>query len=232
MWTDRTEILIGKSGIKKLANSHVAVFGIGGVGGYVCMLLARSGVGKITLVDFDTVDETNLNRQVVARTDTIGKPKTDVMRQMIFAVNPKCQVCCKQVRATRDTIPSILADKCDFVVDAIDSVSSKVDLAMFCKNNNINIVSAMGAGNRIGIPNFDVIDIFKTSNDGLAKIMRKKLRENNISSLDVVTSKDGAIKTGQNVIGSISYYPAMCGCVLAAHVINKLLKGEENGNHQ
>ena len=230
MWNDRTKILIGENGIKKLSQASVAVVGVGGVGGYVCLMLARAGVGKITLVDFDTVDETNINRQAVANKDTVGKFKTNVMRDMILKINKDCAVTDICKRFCEDTMNEIFANKFDFVVDAIDSVKDKVELICFCKQHNINIISAMGAGNRIDIPSFKVMDIYKTSNDGLAKVMRKQLRERQIKSLDVVVSESPAIKpknagknTSKNVVGSISYYPAMCGCVLSAFVINKLL---------
>lgn len=223
MWTDRTKILIGENGLKALENSHVVVFGVGGVGGYVCTMLARSGVGHLTIVDFDKVDETNINRQVVARQSTVGKAKVDVMAQLIKDINPKCEVRCVLERADISTIPQILEKPCDFVVDAIDSVTDKVELIAYCKNHNISVVSAMGAGNRIDIPHFEIKDIYKTENDGLAKIMRKKLREREIKSLDVAIADSLAIKTGEKEVGSIAYYPAMCGCVISAFVINKLL---------
>ncbi len=223
MWTDRTKILIGQNGLDKLANSSVAVIGIGGVGGHVCQMLARAGVGKLTFVDFDMVDETNINRQIVADSTTIGRFKTDVMKEMVEKINPNCHITIHNQRFCNDFADLLFSQHFDFVVDAIDSVGDKVDLICYCKNHNINIVSAMGAGNRLDLPNFKVTDIFKTHNDGLAKIMRKKLREKGISSLEVVFSEETAIKNDQSIIGSISYQPAMCGCVLAGYVINKLL---------
>jgi len=225
MWTDRTKILIGQNGVEKLEKSKVAVIGIGGVGGYTCQMLARAGVGNITLIDFDKVDETNINRQIVATTKTVGKLKTEVMRDIIFEINPKCKVNALCERFSLQNAERLLSQNFDYVIDAIDSVPDKVELICFCKEKNINIISAMGAGNRIGIPTFKVVDIYKTFNDGLAKIMRKKLRERHIKTLDVVTSEEIAMKNEKNTeIGSISYYPAMCGCVLGAFVINKLLK--------
>ena len=224
MWTDRTELLIGKDGTDKLKQSHIAVVGIGGVGGYVCLMLARSGIENITLVDFDKVDETNINRQVVANTKTVGQFKTQDMKQQILEINPNCNVKTYEERLCSENINRILTQDLNYVVDAIDDIPNKVNLIKFCKENNINIVSAMGAGNRIDIPNFKVVDIYKTSNDGLAKIMRKKLREINVSSLDVVISEQPALKTESKEIGSIAYYPAMCGCVLSAYIVTKILK--------
>lgn len=232
MWTDRTKILLGQDSLDKLKNSSVAVIGIGGVGGYVCMMLARAGVGKITLVDFDKVDETNINRQVVATSKTVGLEKTDVMKQMIEEINPECIIKTYQNRFCSEFAETFFTEnQFDYVVDAIDKVTDKLDLICYCKQHEINIVSAMGAGNRTNIPNFKVIDIFKTSNDGLAKIIRKKLREREVKSLDVVTCDTPAIKfdrTENPSVGSISYYPAMCGCVLGAFVINKLIKVPQN----
>ena len=226
MWTDRTKVLIGEDGIETLKQKHIAVIGIGGVGGYVCLMLARAGVGELTLVDFDKVDETNINRQAVANLETVGKLKTEVMKDMISRINKNCKVNVVSERFCEEITDKLFSNKFDYVVDAIDSVSDKISLIVYCKQHNINIVSAMGAGNRIDIPNFKVVDIYKTSHDGLAKIMRKKLREKNIGKLDVVTSESPAIKndTNKNVLGSISYYPAMCGCVLSAYVINKILE--------
>ena len=225
MWNDRTKALIGDVGIKKLKESHVAIIGVGGVGGYVCLMLARAGVGNITLVDFDRVDETNINRQVVANVNTTGMLKTEVMKNMILSVNRDCKVEIFSERFCAKFAEKLFSKKFDYIVDAIDSVKDKVDLIVYCKQHGINIISAMGAGNRIDIPHFKVVDIYKTSNDGLAKIMRRKLRENQIDSLDVATSESPAIKNDENknIIGSISYYPAMCGCVLSAYVVNKIL---------
>ena len=216
MWTDRTEILVGKQGVEKLKNAHIAVIGLGGVGGYVAYLLARSGVGQMTIVDFDKVDETNINRQIVADISTIGQNKTEVMKELILKINPEIKVNVFNQKVNSQNLAMLNLESCNFVVDAIDSVQDK--------HHDLNIVSAMGAGNRVCIPKFEVTDIYKTSNDGLAKIMRKKLREKKIESLDVVTSLDKPLETESRIIGSISYYPAMCGCVLVAYVIEKLLK--------
>ncbi len=233
MWNDRTKILLSEKGLKRLENASVAVIGIGGVGGYVAMMLARAGVGNLFLMDFDKVDETNINRQLVANVSTVGKFKTQVMRDMILQINPSCKVVTREERLSADNVDRIFAKHFDFVVDAIDSVADKVELICYCKEKNINIVSAMGAGNRCDIPNFCVMDIFKTSNDGLAKVVRKALRERGITNLPVAISQSPAIKfqQRQSAVGSISYYPAMCGCVLCAFVVNNLVFGGENGNN-
>ena len=248
MWNDRTKLLIGEIGTKTLERSRVAVVGVGGVGGYVAYLLARAGVGHLALVDFDRVDETNINRQIVASTATVCRQKVDVMKEIVLQINPKCQVDAICERLTSENSSKILLNDFDFVVDAIDSVQDKVELITFCKEHDIPIVSAMGAGNRICIPQFRVVDIYKTSNDGLAKVLRKKLREKGVKNLDVVTCDEPAMKVVESEtdtdrklneaaldieklekhekrpVGSISYFPAMCGCVIAAHVTQKLLE--------
>lgn len=228
MWKDRTGVLIGEKGLNKLDESHVAVIGIGGVGGYVATMLARAGIGNITLVDFDVVDETNINRQLVANTTTVGLFKTEVMKKQLLEINPNCKITIQNKRINLENMEKILSVDFDFVVDAIDSVQDKVELICFCKEKQIPIISAMGAGNRISIPNFKVCDVYKTSNDGLAKILRKKLRERDIVQLDVVTCDESPIKNSNNIIGSISYFPAMCGCVISAYVIQNLLKNIDN----
>lgn len=226
MWKDRTRILVGDDGIEKLKNSHVCIVGLGGVGGHACMMLARAGVENLTLVDFDKVDQTNINRQIVANINTVGRYKTEVLKDMILNINPNCRVQIFTQKFEISIAEKLFQTKFDYVIDAIDSVQDKLDLITFCKTHKINIISAMGAGNRINIPHFEVMDVFKTYNDGLAKVMRKKLRERQIEKLDVVTSIEKAEKIEANVVGSISYYPAMCGCVLSAFVLNKLLEKE------
>ena len=226
MWKDRTEILIGKDGIKTLENASVAVIGIGGVGGYVCHMLVRAGVGHLTIVDFDKVDETNINRQVVAFQDSVGQAKTEVMKKQLLDINPKCDITAYNVRFCKEFADKLFEKHYDYVVDAIDSVQDKIELICYCKEHNINIVSAMGAGNRMGLPNFKVTDIYKTANDGLAKALRKKLRERNVKKLSVVIDEQTSIKTDKksSAVGSISYYPAACGCTISAYVINEILK--------
>lgn len=231
MWKNRTKSLIGEGGISKLSKSRVAVIGIGGVGGHACLMLARAGVENLAIVDFDVVDVANINRQAVATTKTVGQKKTEVMKRMLEEINPNCEIQVFDERINKQTIEQFFENnKFDMVVDAIDSIEDKVELICYCKEKNIKIVSAMGAGNRSGIPHFEVLDIYKTENDGLAKVMRKKLRERNISHLTVVSTKAAVVKfdnnSGEKIVGSISYYPAMCGCVLSAYVIDELLKSE------
>lgn len=221
--TERTEILIGESGVKKLQTCHVAVFGLGGVGGYVAEMLARAGVGELTIIDFDKVSESNLNRQIIALKSTIGHNKTDVMAERLKDINPDLKINVITEKYAPENREHFFKNGYDYVVDAIDMVASKVDLIAECYKRNIKIVSAMGAGNRFEIPQFEVADIYNTYNDGLAKIMRKKLRECGVERHDVVFTRNIAVPNGET-IGSISYYPAMCGCVLAGYVINQLVK--------
>ena len=222
-FAERTELLIGNDGLMKLNNSHVAVFGVGGVGGYVCEMLVRAGVGEITIIDFDVVSKSNINRQIIALNSTVGKLKVDVLKERLLDINPNLKIKTVPLKFSEENKEEIFSDKFDYVVDAIDIVTNKITLIETCHNKNIKIVSAMGAGNRCDIPSFEVADIYKTYNDGLAKIMRKKLRELNIEKHNVVFTKNPATPNG-DVVGSISYYPSMCGCVLAGFVINELIK--------
>ena len=221
MWTDRTELLLGKEKLEKLKKSFVTVIGLGGVGGITAIMLARCGVGKLRLVDFDKVDETNINRQVVANIKNVGKFKTDVIREMILDINPNCVVETITARLTKDNIQNLIL-KNTFVVDAIDSVKDKVELCDYCYKNEIPIISAMGAGNRYDLPNFKILDIYKTSNDGLAKVMRKLLRERGVKNLNVVACSSEAEK--KTPVGSIAYYPNMCGLTICAYVVNEIIK--------
>ena len=219
MWLDRTKSLLGEDGIKKLQNASVTIVGVGGVGGEVAVLLARAGIGRLRLIDFDVVDETNINRQAVAYTNTVGKKKTDVLAEIIKKINPNCLVEAIPKRLTKENVGELLGDF--FVVDAIDSVQDKVELIDYATKNNLQIISAMGAGNRFDYPYFKVVDIYKTSNDGLAKVLRKKLKERGVKKLQVVAPESVAQKISP--VGSISYYPVACATVVSAYVVNQIL---------
>lgn len=219
---NRTEILIGKENLNKLKNSNVAIFGVGGVGGYVTEMLVRAGIENITIIDFDNVDKSNLNRQIIALNSTIGQPKVEVMKNRILDINPNCNINAINCRYTKENSETLLNLNYDYVIDAIDSVNDKINLIVECKKKELPIISAMGAGNRIGIPNFKITDISKTYNDGLAKVVRKKLKNENISKLDVAFCEDLPLTKGE-ITGSISYFPSMCGCVISAYVIEKLI---------
>ena len=218
----RSEILLGEK-INRLFNANIIVFGIGGVGGYTTEMLVRSGIGSITLVDYDNVDISNKNRQIIALDSTIGKPKVEVMRNRIADINKDCKVTVINSKITPDNIETFGLEKYDYVIDAIDMVTSKIALIKYCKEKKINIISAMGAGNRADIPTFEVVDIYKTYNDGLAKVLRSKLKKEGITEHKVVFTTNIATPNG-DTIGSMSYYPAMCGCVLSAYVVQELIK--------
>ncbi len=218
----KTELLIGNNGVSKLKNANIIIFGIGGVGGYTCEMLVRAGIGNLTIVDFDKVDITNINRQIIALNSNVGEFKVNAMQKRILDINSAINLKIVNTRVCAENVKELLNSNYDYVIDAIDSVTDKINLIVTAKELGLNIISAMGAGNRIQIPQFEVCDLYKTYNDGLAKVLRKKLKEKGINKHLVVFSKNQATPCGDQ-IGSISYYPAMCGCVLAGYVINELL---------
>lgn len=231
-YLSRTEILVGEEGLNKLRNSHVAVFGAGGVGGYVIEALARSGIGTITIIDGDTVSASNINRQIIATTATIDKLKTQAFAERINLINPTCKVITKSVYFTKDNQSDFNFSDYSYVVDAIDMVSSKVLLAICCRDAKTPIMASMGAGGKLSATSFYVDDIYKTSVCPLAKVMRRELKKVGIKKLKCVYSKEYAnfstIKSddspGRNIPGSIAYTPAIAGLMIAGEVINDLLK--------
>ena len=185
----RTEMLLGKENMEKLKIAHVAIFGIGGVGGYVTEALARSGVEKFTLFDSDTVDKSNINRQIIATMDTIGRPKTEVMRERILSINPNAAVNVNNVFYLPENADSFPLSEYDYVVDAIDTVSAKLELAVRCKAFNTPIISSMGTGNKLNPTELKVADIYETSVCPLARVMRRELKIRGIDALKVVYSE-------------------------------------------
>ena len=220
----RTQALIGENNVEKIASKRVTIVGVGGVGGYVATLLARAGVEKMRIIDFDTVSPSNFNRQVVAVKGNEGKLKVEALKDILLSINEDIEVDSVPQKLDKDNVSSLLKNS-DIVVDAIDIVKDKVALIIYCKKHNINVISAMGAGNRYDQPNFYLTDIYKTHDDGLAKVIRKALREEGVKNLDVVTC-DSKPEKVEGVIGSISYYPAVCGAVIASAVVNKIIKEE------
>ena len=228
----RTELLIGKDGLEKLKNSKIAVFGIGGVGSFVVEGLARSGIGKFVLIDNDTICLTNLNRQIHATTKTIGMYKVDAMKQRILDINPDANIENYKEFYLPESKTKILNKNIDYIVDAIDTVTTKVLLACQARDLEIPIISAMGTGNKLDPTRFEVTDIYKTSMCPLAKIMRKKLKENGVKKLKVVYSKEEPIKPYYDEIrkeekvkaGSISFVPSVVGMIIAGEVIKDILK--------
>ena len=218
----RTEVLIGKDSLEKLKNAKVAIFGIGGVGSYVLEGLVRAGVGNFVLVDKDDVDITNINRQIIATTSTIGKPKVEVAKSRALDINPDINI---QIYKTRKS--EILT----YIVDAVDNVTAKIELAVRADKLNIPIISSMGTGNKLDNTKFEITDISKTSVCPLAKVIRKELRKRNIKKLKVVYSKEEPIKvknidtkTGKNTPGSVSFVPSVAGLTIAGEIVKDILK--------
>ena len=220
MWSRITR-LIGQDGLEKLIGKSVLIVGIGGVGGYVAEMLARCGIGRVGIMDFDVVDISNINRQIIALNSNIGECKTDVMKARILDINPDCEVVAINSRFNADSA-TVLDGGWNYVVDAIDSFEDKVALICLAKERGLNIVSAMGAGNRIKPCTFEITDIYKTSYDALAKKLRKTLREKGITKLDVCYTKEPVLSVSQGV-GSVSYVVAECGIKTAGFVIDRLL---------
>lgn len=220
----RTELLIGKEGIKRLNKSKVAVVGIGGVGSYATEALARAGVGTLILVDSDNICPSNLNRQIHALHSTIGLPKVDVMKDRIHDINPDAKVVCIREFYSKKTAAKILVEDFDYIVDAIDSLTSKVNLIVNSKKLNLPIISAMGAGNKLDPTKFQVADISETSVCPMARKIRKELRKNGIEKgVKVVFSTEPPLKN-QHPPGSISFVPSVMGLIIASEVINYLIK--------
>lgn len=228
----RTELLIGKEGIEKLQNSKVAIFGIGGVGSFVVEGLVRAGVGSFVLVDNDKICLTNLNRQIISTRKTVGKPKVEVAKERILEINPEANVEIHQEFFMPDS-QGILDDTVDYIIDAVDTVTAKIELVMRANKLNIPIISSMGTGNKLDPTRFEVTDIYKTSVCPLAKVMRKELRARGVNKLKVVYSKEEPIKlaktTEENkekkqVPGSISFVPSVAGLIIAGEVIKDIIK--------
>ena len=219
----RTISLLGEENFSKLQNAKVCVVGVGGVGGAVCEVLARTGVENLLLIDGDVVGVSNLNRQIFTTQENIGKPKVEEMKKRILAINPNAKIETIFRFLTPENIAETLLGKYDYVIDCIDDIKAKVALICFCKACGINVISAMGAGNRSGLPNFEVMDIFKTSYDPLAKVLRKKLREENIEALDVCISNTEVDKK-LSPPASVMWQPLTAGAVIASFVINKICK--------
>lgn len=227
----RTELLIGKENLNKLQHSHVIVFGVGGVGGFAIEALVRSGIGEISIVDFDTVDLTNLNRQIIATQDSIGKLKTSVMKDRLLSINPNVIVHEFPEKFSMKNSDLFFKDKkYDYIVDAIDLVTSKLALAEIAKNLSIPIISSMGTGNKIEPTMLEVADINKTSVCPLARVMRKELKNRGIKKLKVVYSKElprkpfnesGSREKKVNV-GSIAFVPSTAGLIIASEVVKDL----------
>lgn len=232
-YLERTTLLIGGEGVKRLRQARVAVFGIGGVGGYVVEALARSGVGKLDLIDKDVVSASNINRQIIALTSTIGRPKVEVMRERIADINPNCEVRCYQTFYLPETADNFDFTQYDYVVDAVDTVTAKITLIMEAKEKKIPVISCMGAGNKLDPTAFRITDIYKTSVCPLAKVMRRELKKRGVLDLKVVYSEEipqnsGLFdENGKQIPGSIAFVPSVAGLILASEVIRDLAFANE-----
>ena len=228
-WLSRTESLIGLDNLKKLEDSIIVVFGIGGVGSYVVEGLVRAGIQNICIIDNDIVDITNINRQLIADTSTIGRKKVDVEEQRILKINPNTLVFKFCEFVNKDNLQNIMLcilnkfKRIDYVIDAIDCISSKLELIKYCNFNNINIISCMGTGNKLDASKFEITDISKTSICPLAKIIRKELRKLDIFHLKVLYSKEEPLKIVSSSPASISFVPSVAGLLIAGEVVRDLI---------
>lgn len=236
----RTELLIGQAALEKLQNSRVAIFGVGGVGGYVCEALVRSGVGHFDLIDNDTVSLTNINRQIIALHSTIGKLKVDVMKERMLDINPDVDVSVHPCFYLPETADQFDFSNYDYVVDAIDTVTGKIEIIVQADAHQVPVISSMGAGNKLNPAMMEVSDIYKTAVCPLARVMRRELKKRHIKHCKVVYSKEKAIQPSQaslekyvadseenftkkSIPGSTAFVPSVAGLILASEVIKDLI---------
>lgn len=236
----RTELLIGQAALEKLQNSRVAIFGVGGVGGYVCEALVRSGVGHFDLIDNDTVSLTNINRQIIALHSTIGKLKVDVMKERMLDINPDVDVSVHPCFYLPERADQFDFSNYDYVVDAIDTVTGKIEIIVQADAHQVPVISSMGAGNKLNPAMMEVSDIYKTSVCPLARVMRRELKKRHIKHCKVVYSKEKAIQPSQaslekyvadseenftkkSIPGSTAFVPSVAGLILASEVIKDLI---------
>ena len=217
----RTELLLGAEGVKRLRDASVAVFGIGGVGGYVVEALARSGVGRLHLIDHDTVSVSNLNRQIIATVSTIGRYKADVARERVLDINPEAKVSVYRTFFLPDKAEEFDFARYDYVVDAIDTVTCKLALIMEAKQAGTPVISSMGAGNKLDASAFEVADIYQTSVCPLAKVIRRELKKRGVRKLKVVYSREQPVSSSRPP-GSNAFVPAAAGLILAGEVVKDL----------
>lgn len=222
-WNQRTELLIGIKGIEKLKKATVIIYGIGGVGSYVAEGLARAGVGKLILVDPDDISITNINRQIHATRSTVGKSKVEVMKERVLDICPETIVETYRPEDIENGEDYLIDEKISYVVDAVDTVYTKIKLVERAKNMDVPIISSMGAGNKLSPEKFEISDIYKTSVCPLAKKIRKELKQRGIKKLKVVYSKEEPIKIESKVPGSISFVPSVVGLIIAGEVVKDLI---------
>ena len=228
----RTQLLLGEDGMKKLHEARVAIFGIGGVGGYVAEALARSGVGSFVLVDSDTVSESNINRQIIATYSTVGMSKTDVMKERILDINPDADVEVRKCFYLPENADEFDFSRYSYVVDAVDTVTAKIEIIMRAKESHVPVISSMGAGNKLDPTKFQVADIYRTSVCPLAKVMRHELRKRGVKELKVVysteepvihTGEEETVKQNRPAPGSVAFVPSVAGLIIAGEAVKDLI---------
>lgn len=224
---ERTKLLIGENDLENIINSKVAVIGCGGVGGFVIEALARCGVGTLAIVDYDTIDITNINRQIIALEDTVGNYKVDEFEKRIHRINPNCKVIKFREKFDNSTVDLFNLKDYNYVIDAIDLISAKLDLAEYCYKNDIKLISSMGAGLKLNPFLFRITDIKKTHTCPMAKVMRKELKRRNVDKLTCIWSdeqRSGEVlsSNGRNAPASISFVPSCVGLMIASYVIKEL----------
>lgn len=227
----RTELILGTAALERLKNSSVAVFGLGGVGSYVVEALVRGGIGHIMICDNDTVDITNINRQIIATHSTVGRYKTDVMMERIHDINPDAEVTAVRKFADEENISEFSLNEYDYVVDAIDSMNSKLAIISTCSAANVPVISSMGTGNKLDPLQFEITDISKTSVCPVARAMRSRLRKAGINHLKVLYSRENPVRhpdfSDVKSIGSISFVPSAAGLMIAGEVIKDIIGQEK-----
>lgn len=228
----RTKLLLGEEGIENLKHSKIAIFGVGGVGGYVAEALARSGVGAFVLVDRDVVSVSNINRQIIATTKTVGMPKTQAMKERILEINPQAQVEIRDCFFLPENANEFAFSEYSYIVDAVDTVTAKIELVIQAKKAQVPIISSMGAGNKLDPTRFEVADVYKTSVCPLARVMRRELKKRGVESLKVVYSKEEAMmpkeilsdESKRVIPGSVAFVPSVAGLIIAGEVVKDLIK--------
>lgn len=247
----RTQLLLGKDNMEKLHDAHVAVFGIGGVGGYVCEALVRSGVRRFDLIDDDKICLTNLNRQIIATRKTVGKYKAEVMKERILEINPDCEVNVHKCFFLPENADEFDFDNYDYIVDAVDTVTAKIELVIKAKEKNVPIICSMGAGNKLDASMFKVSDIYKTKVCPLAKVMRRELKKRGVRKLKVVYSEEQPIRPiedmsiscrthcicppgakhkcteRRDIPGSVAFVPSVVGLIIAGEIVKDICKTEK-----
>lgn len=217
-------MLLGDEALLRLRTSRVAVFGIGGVGGYVCEALVRSGIGAFDIIDRDVVDESNINRQIIALRSTVGRPKVEVMKERMLDINPEVAVEAYECFFLPDNADEFDFKRYDYVVDAVDTVTAKLSIIQKAKEAGVPVISAMGAGNKTDPGAFRVADIYDTRICPLARVMRRELKKRGIDSLKVVYSEEAPKASGADFPGSLAYVPSAAGLMIASAVVEELLQ--------